>query len=61
MLTGSSDISEGQASVFGVDLFNEMEKVRSFMGVCPQHDALFELLTPKENLEIFSQFRDYRV
>lgn len=54
MLTGSSDISEGQASVFGVDLFNEMEKVRSFMGVCPQHDALFELLTPKENLEIFS-------
>ena len=27
------------------------------MGVCPQHDALFDLLTPKENLEIFSQFR----
>jgi ABC-type multidrug transport system ATPase subunit len=23
------------------------------MGICPQHDVLFELLTPQEHMEIF--------
>ena len=27
------------------------------MGVCPQHDVLFELLTPKEHLDIFYEFK----
>lgn len=27
------------------------------MGVCPQHDVLFELLTPEEHLEIFYEFK----
>jgi ATP-binding cassette subfamily A (ABC1) protein 5 len=27
------------------------------MGVCPQHDVLFDLLTPKEHLEIFYDFK----
>jgi ATP-binding cassette, subfamily A (ABC1), member 3 len=45
MLTGLLQASEGQAEVFGVDLFKDFKKVRGFMGVCPQHDVLFELLT----------------
>ena len=53
MLTGLYQASEGSAEVFGVDIFNEIDDVRKFMGVCPQHDVLFELLTPKEHLEIF--------
>ena len=53
MLTGLYEASEGTANVFGSDIFNEIDDVRKFMGVCPQHDVLFELLTPKEHLEIF--------
>ena len=57
MLTGLFQASEGSADVFGVDLFEETEAVRKFMGVCPQHDVLFELLTPKEHLDIFCAFK----
>jgi ATP-binding cassette subfamily A (ABC1) protein 3 len=35
MLTGLMYPTEGQAQVFGVDLFNNMNDVRRFMGVCP--------------------------
>lgn len=27
------------------------------MGVCPQHDILFDLLTPEEHLDIFCDFK----
>ena len=57
MLTGLFQASEGSAEVFGVDVFEETEEVRKFMGVCPQHDVLFELLTPKEHLDIFCAFK----
>ena len=57
MLTGLFKASEGSAEVFGVNIFEEIDEVRKFMGVCPQHDVLFELLTPREHLEIFSDFK----
>ena len=40
-----------------MDLFEEMDEVREFMGVCPQHDVLFDLLTPREHLDIFYDFK----
>jgi ATP-binding cassette subfamily A (ABC1) protein 5 len=27
------------------------------MGICPQHDVLFDYLTPKEHLSIFFDFK----
>ena len=27
------------------------------MGVCPQHDVLFDLLTPEEHLQMFYEFK----
>jgi len=57
MLTGLYKASGGSASVFGVDLFNEPDQLRQFMGVCPQHDVLFDLLTPEEHLDIFYDFK----
>jgi len=50
MLTGLFEPTEGRASVFGIDIFNEMDDMRKILGVCPQHDVLFEFLTPKEHL-----------
>lgn len=57
MLTGLIKKSHGDAHCYDVDLFEEMEEVREFMGVCPQHDVLFDLLTPREHLEIFYDFK----
>ena len=34
-----------------------MDEIREFMGVCPQHDVLFDLLTPREHLDIFYDFK----
>jgi ATP-binding cassette subfamily A (ABC1) protein 3 len=34
-----------------------MDDVRQFMGVCPQHDVLFDLLTPEEHLDVFCDFK----
>jgi len=57
MLTGLFQASQGEASVFGVDMFNNPDELRQFMGVCPQHEVLFELLTPQEHLDIFYDFK----
>ena len=57
MLTGLIGNTEGQASLFGIDMFNNMDDVRKMMGVCPQHDVLFDLLTPEEHLDIFYEFK----
>jgi len=57
MLTGLIESSSGAAEVFGTDIFNEMDDVRNFLGVCPQHDILFDLLTPEEHLDIFCDFK----
>ena len=45
------------AEVFGTELFKDMNTVRQYMGVCPQHDILFDLLTPEEHLDIFCEFK----
>ena len=57
MLAGLYEASEGSAEVFGVDIFEDLDEVHQFMGVCPQHDVLFDLLTPREHLEIFYDFK----
>ena len=57
MLTGLYYPTEGNAEIFGADLTEELDEIRSFMGVCPQHDVLFELLTPEEHLDIFYDFK----
>ena len=58
MLTGIIKASLGQASVFGYNMYHrDIDEVRRLMGVCPQHDILFELLTPTEHLSIFQDFK----
>ena len=40
-----------------IDLLNNQEKVRKIMGVSPQHNVLFENLTPAEHFDIFCDFK----
>ena len=57
MLTGLFKKSAGRARCFDVDMFEQVDEVREFMGLCPQHDVLFDLLTPREHLDIFYDFK----
>jgi ATP-binding cassette subfamily A (ABC1) protein 3 len=53
MLSGLFGSTDGMAELFGIDMFADMNKVREVMGVCPQYDVLFELLTTEEHLSFF--------
>eukprot|EP01022_Parablepharisma_sp_SALTPOND_P014471 TRINITY_DN1967_c0_g1_i1.p1 TRINITY_DN1967_c0_g1~~TRINITY_DN1967_c0_g1_i1.p1 ORF type:complete len:1683 (-),score=190.16 TRINITY_DN1967_c0_g1_i1:3454-8502(-) len=57
MLSGLLPPSSGNASFANMAIFKEMSKIREKLGVCPQHDVLFEMLTPREHLEIFAAFK----
>jgi len=57
MLTGLLNKTSGKAVAFNTDVFDQMDDVRQFMGVCPQHDVLFEQLTPIEHLELFYELK----
>ena len=57
MLTGLLGASEGEANLFGIPIFDRMDEARKTMGVCPQHDVLFDLLTPQEHLDVFYEFK----
>ena len=57
MLTGLIHSSGGSVSLFGDDVFQDMDTARKTMGVCPQHDVLFDLLTPEEHMDIFYEFK----
>ena len=51
--------TSGKAHIFGYDITdsNEMEEVRKMTGICPQHDGLFDELTPTEHLVFFARIR----
>lgn len=57
MLTGLIDSTEGDAEVLGYNLFDDMDRLRSMLGVCPQHDILFQYLTPEDHLRMYSSFK----
>mmetsp|Transcript_117060 Transcript_117060/g.162751 ORF Transcript_117060/g.162751 Transcript_117060/m.162751 type:complete len:226 (+) Transcript_117060:1893-2570(+) len=57
MISGLHAATAGKAEVFGKSVFDDLDSVRKFMGVCPQHDVLFDLLTPEEHLSLFYDFK----
>lgn len=57
MLSGLIQPSKGTAQINGIDIFQNMEDMRKILGVCPQHDVLFDFLTPKDHLRLFAAFK----
>lgn len=45
--------TSGSARVNGYDVENDISSVRSSLGMCPQHNILFDNLTVKEQLEFY--------
>ena len=61
MLTGLYEATEGTAFYEGDNILDpiNMDEFRSKLGICPQHDVLFEDLTIREHLEMFCIFKGF--
>ena len=57
MLSGLLSPTSGDAYIYGQSIRNEMPSIRQSLGVCPQHDVLFEDMTVEEHLRVFGQLK----
>ncbi|RHZ01207.1 hypothetical protein DYB26_007813, partial [Aphanomyces astaci] len=58
MLTGLYPPSGGDATVFGKSIRTHMDELRGSMGVCPQHDVLYDDLTVHQHLELYAALKN---
>uniref|UniRef100_A0A4W5PCN1 ATP-binding cassette sub-family A member 2 n=1 Tax=Hucho hucho TaxID=62062 RepID=A0A4W5PCN1_9TELE len=57
MLTGDESTTGGEAFIGGSSILKELLRVQQSIGYCPQFDALFEDLTAREHLELYTRLR----
>ncbi len=57
MLVGLLPPSGGSAHVGGHDIRSDMGPVYALMGVCPQHDLLWDSLTGAEHLRFYGRLK----
>ncbi|RLN38339.1 hypothetical protein BBO99_00008317 [Phytophthora kernoviae] len=60
MLTGMTAPSSGDAIFRGLSLNEDMDEMRESLGICFQHDVLFEDLTVEEHMLLFGRIKGYR-
>ncbi|RXN24177.1 ATP-binding cassette sub-family A member 3 [Labeo rohita] len=51
--------SSGRAYINGYDICQDMALIRRSLGLCPQHDVLFDNLTVREHLLFYTQLKGY--
>ena len=61
MLCGIYPPTSGTANVMGYDLRYEIDKIRSSIGYCPQHDSLYDDLTVEEHLRLICLVNMFKV
>uniref|UniRef100_A0AAR2JEC1 ABC transporter domain-containing protein n=1 Tax=Pygocentrus nattereri TaxID=42514 RepID=A0AAR2JEC1_PYGNA len=59
MLTGLFPPSSGRAYINGYDICQDMALIRRSLGLCPQHDVLFDNLTVREHLLFYTQLKGF--
>mmetsp|Transcript_24374 Transcript_24374/g.37578 ORF Transcript_24374/g.37578 Transcript_24374/m.37578 type:complete len:1959 (-) Transcript_24374:259-6135(-) len=57
MLTGLLKPTSGDAAVVGTSIVHQMPIVRQKIGICLQHDCLFDLLNVQEHIEFFAMLK----
>ncbi|CAO1386925.1 unnamed protein product [Diamesa serratosioi] len=57
MLTGMFPPTAGTAYIDGKDIRYDIDEIRSSLGLCPQHNVLFNELTVKEHFIFFSRLK----
>lgn len=54
ILTGLFPPSDGRALINGLSVVEDIDIIRTNLGICPQHNVLFDRLTVSEHLYFFS-------
>ncbi|OQR81399.1 ATP-binding Cassette (ABC) Superfamily [Thraustotheca clavata] len=57
MLTGDILPTKGAATLGGFDILTQQLQLRRLIGYCPQFDALIDLLSVREHLELFAKIK----
>ncbi|CAK4704743.1 unnamed protein product [Aphanomyces euteiches] len=57
IMTGDDLPTSGSATLGGFDIITQQLEVRRLIGYCPQFDALIDLLTVREHLELFAAIK----
>ncbi|CAM0910277.1 unnamed protein product [Alopecurus aequalis] len=60
MMIGLIPPTSGTAYVHGMDIRTDMNDIYANMGVCPQHDLLWETLTGKEHLLFYGRLKNLK-
>uniref|UniRef100_A0A8B9G513 ATP binding cassette subfamily A member 3 n=1 Tax=Amazona collaria TaxID=241587 RepID=A0A8B9G513_9PSIT len=59
MLTGLHSPTGGQAYINGYEISQDMILIRRSLGLCPQHDVLFDNMTVEEHLHFYAGLKGY--
>ncbi|XP_060089129.1 phospholipid-transporting ATPase ABCA1-like [Heteronotia binoei] len=57
ILTGLVPPTSGTAYVLGKDIRSEMNTIRKTLGMCPQHNVLFDILTVEEHIWFYGRLK----
>ncbi|XP_058870789.1 phospholipid-transporting ATPase ABCA1-like isoform X2 [Acipenser ruthenus] len=57
ILTGLFPPSAGTAYIQGKDIRTEMDSIRKTLGMCPQHNVLFDILTVEEHVWFYGRLK----
>ncbi|TXG50445.1 hypothetical protein EZV62_022969 [Acer yangbiense] len=60
MMIGLTKPTSGTAFVQGMDIKTDMDSIYTSMGVCPQHDLLWETLTGREHLLFYGRLKNLK-
>ncbi|KAM6909437.1 phospholipid-transporting ATPase ABCA1 [Xenentodon cancila] len=57
ILTGLFPPSSGTAYIHGYDIRTDMDNIRKYLGMCPQHNVLFNELTVEEHIYFYARLK----
>jgi len=57
ILTGDINPTDGQATIGGFLIPQQMQRARMLIGYCPQNNAILDNLTAREHLHLFSSIK----
>lgn len=56
-MIGFLEATRGEAFISGMNIREDMNSIYKVMGVCPQHDLLWETLTAEEHLFFYARLK----
>ncbi|CAG5131580.1 unnamed protein product, partial [Candidula unifasciata] len=57
ILTGLFPPTSGTAYIYGRDIVSDIDDIRQGLGMCPQHNVLFDLLTVEEHIWFYARLK----